>query len=81
MIMNKHSAAVMTKLGRVVGNTMTNVRAANLKLIGRATYLGKTHIDDVIRRGNLRDATEITYLEANALLFDIIASLEEHGRL
>ena len=48
MLMNAHSTAVMTKLGRVVGNTMTNVRAANLKLIGRATYLAKMHIDDVL---------------------------------
>jgi hypothetical protein len=48
MIMNAHSTAVMTKLGRVVGNTMTNVRAANLKLIGRATYLAKMHIDDIL---------------------------------
>ena len=55
MLMNAHSTAVMTKLGRVVGNTMTNVRAANLKLIGRATYLAKLHIDDVIRRGNISD--------------------------
>ena len=51
MIMNAHSTAVMTKLGRVVGNTMTNVRAANLKLICRATYLAKMHIDDVLLRG------------------------------
>jgi N-acetylmuramic acid 6-phosphate (MurNAc-6-P) etherase len=68
--MNAHSTAIMTLLGRVVGNTMTNVRAANLKLIGRATYLAKNHIDDVIRRGNLRNVTEISYLEANTLLID-----------
>ena len=53
MLMNAHSTAVMTILGRVVGNTMTNVRAANLKLIGRATYLAKTHIDDIIRRAKI----------------------------
>lgn len=51
MLMNAHSTAIMTKLGRVVGNTMTNVRAANLKLIGRATYLIKMHVDDILRRG------------------------------
>ena len=48
MLMNAHSTAVMTKMGRVVGNTMSNVRAGNLKLIGRATYLTKMHVDDVI---------------------------------
>ena len=37
MLMNAHSTAVMTRMGRVVGNTMSNVRAGNLKLIGRAT--------------------------------------------
>jgi N-acetylmuramic acid 6-phosphate (MurNAc-6-P) etherase len=53
MLMNAHSTAVMTKMGRVVGNTMTNVRAGNLKLIGRATYLTKIHVDDVVRRGSV----------------------------
>jgi N-acetylmuramic acid 6-phosphate etherase len=51
MLMNAHSTAVMTKMGRVVGNTMSNVRAGNLKLIGRATYLTKMHVDDVVKRG------------------------------
>jgi N-acetylmuramic acid 6-phosphate (MurNAc-6-P) etherase len=54
MLMNAHSTAVMTKMGRVVGNTMTNVRAGNLKLIGRATYLTKMHVDDVIKRGHAK---------------------------
>ena len=49
MLMNGHSTGVMTMLGRVVGNTMTNVRAGNLKLIGRATYLTKIHVDDIIK--------------------------------
>ena len=39
MILNAHSTAVMAKLGKVVGNTMTNVSPSNLKLIGRATFL------------------------------------------
>ena len=51
MLMNAHSTAVMTKMGRVVGNTMSNVRAGNLKLIGRATYLTKMHVDDLVARG------------------------------
>ncbi len=52
MLMNAHSTAVMGILGRIVGNTMTTVRAGNLKLIGRATYLTKMHVDDVIKRGS-----------------------------
>lgn len=79
MIMNAHSTAVMTKLGRVVGNTMTNVRAANLKLIGRATYLAKMHIDDILKRG-LQHREPISYSEANALLMDSIDYLAENDR-
>jgi N-acetylmuramic acid 6-phosphate etherase len=42
MLLNAHSTAVMTRLGRVIGNTMTNVSPSNLKLIGRATcYPGR----------------------------------------
>lgn len=77
MVMNAHSTAVMTKLGRVVGNTMTNVRAANLKLIGRATYLVLTHVNDVAQRQSL---ASITYAEANAILFETINFLQTEGR-
>ena len=35
VLLNAHSTAVMTKLGKVVGNTMTNVSPTNLKLTGR----------------------------------------------
>jgi len=80
MLMNAHSTAVMTILGRVVGNTMTNVRAANLKLIGRATYLAKTHIDDIIRRAKIQGCSSIEYSEANALLFDTMEWLDQNDR-
>ena len=80
MLMNAHSTAVMTLLGRVVGNTMTNVRAANLKLIGRATYLAKTHIDDLIRRAKIQGCSSIEYSEANALLFDTMEWLDQNDR-
>lgn len=52
MILNAHSTALMTKLGLVVGNTMTSVRPGNLKLIGRATNLIKVHVDDVLKNMN-----------------------------
>ncbi len=39
MLLNAHSTAVMARLGKVIGNTMTSVSPSNLKLIGRATYL------------------------------------------
>jgi N-acetylmuramic acid 6-phosphate etherase len=48
MILNAHSTTVMAKLGLVVSNTMTSVRPGNLKLIGRATYLIQTHVNDIL---------------------------------
>jgi N-acetylmuramic acid 6-phosphate (MurNAc-6-P) etherase len=77
ILLNAHSTAVMTRLGRVIGNTMTNVSPSNLKLIGRATYLIQSHVNDRlsrpewVRRNGRREP--ITYGEANAVLFDAIA--------
>lgn len=62
MLLNGHSTAVMASMGRVVGNTMTNVYPSNLKLIGRATYLILSHVNELI-------AQPIAYAEANAVLF------------
>jgi N-acetylmuramic acid 6-phosphate etherase len=81
MLLNAHSTAVMAKLGKVVGNTMTNVSPSNLKLIGRATYLIQSHINDVLGTPEwvrARGAREpITYGEANAVLFDAIDYLRD----
>lgn len=49
MLLNAHSTAVMTKLGRVVGNTMTYVQPGNLKLIGRATHLIQLHVNATLK--------------------------------
>lgn len=68
MLLNAHSTGVMAKLGRVIGNTMTNVKPGNLKLIGRATYLIYSHVNDA-----LEESERISYAEANAILFDAIA--------
>ncbi|NTV80015.1 MAG: hypothetical protein HGA24_01130, partial [Candidatus Aminicenantes bacterium] len=77
MLLNAHSTAVMAKLGKVVGNTMTNVSPSNLKLIGRATYLIQSHVNDVLGRAEwvlANGAREpISYGEANAVLYDSIA--------
>jgi N-acetylmuramic acid 6-phosphate (MurNAc-6-P) etherase len=81
MLLNAHSTAVMAKLGRVVGNTMTNVSPSNLKLIGRATHIIQVHVNDVL--GNpawvLQYGTRrpISYGEANAVLFDSMAFLKD----
>ena len=81
MVLNAHSTAVMAKLGRVVGNTMTNVSPSNLKLIGRATYLIQSHVNDCLKRPgwikNYGRREPISYGEANAVLFDSIAYLRD----
>ncbi len=63
MMLNAHSTGIMAALGRVVGNTMTNVSPSNLKLIGRATYLVLTHVNDALPRA-------VTFAEANAVVID-----------
>lgn len=65
MLLNAHSTGVMAKLGRVVGNTMAYVNPGNLKLIGRATFLIQSHVND-----KLPMTDKISYREANAILFD-----------
>jgi N-acetylmuramic acid 6-phosphate etherase len=81
MLLNAHSTAVMAKLGKVVGNTMTSVSPTNLKLIGRATYLIQLHVNDIlaapgwVRQNGVRKS--ISYGEANVVLFDAIAFMNE----
>lgn len=81
MLLNAHSTAVMAKLGKVVGNTMTNVSPSNLKLIGRATFLIQSHVNDVLGRPEWVKARgarpPIRYGEANAVLYDAIAYLRD----
>ena len=80
MILNAHSTAVMAKIDRVIGNTMTNVSPSNLTLIGRATYLIQSHVNDVLGQASWVKAygprTPVLYGEANAVLFDSIAYLK-----
>ena len=83
LLLNAHSTAIMARLGRVVGNTMTNVSPSNLKLIGRATSLILTHVNDGVRRINDskdKDAAklgEVAYNDANAVLYESIRFLAE----
>lgn len=76
MLLNAHSTAVMARLGRTVGNTMTAVQPGNLKLIGRATYLLQSHVNSVLsseRWQRAHGATpELSYAEANAAVFEAI---------
>ena len=77
MLLNAHSTAIMAKLGRVVGNTMVDVNPGNLKLIDRANTLIKIHVNSVVSSKKWTKkhsyAPLLTYKEANAVLFDIMA--------
>jgi N-acetylmuramic acid 6-phosphate (MurNAc-6-P) etherase len=81
MLLNAHSTAVMTRLGRVIGNTMTNVSPSNLKLIGRATSLIQSHVNDVLARPDwvkqYGRREPITYGEANVVLFEAIGFMQK----
>jgi hypothetical protein len=81
ILLNAHSTGVMARLGKVIGNTMTNVSPSNLKLIGRATYLVQSHVNDVlshprwVRTYGIQ--RQISYGESNAVLFDAINYLKD----
>ncbi|MCX6559750.1 MAG: hypothetical protein NTZ26_04480 [Candidatus Aminicenantes bacterium] len=81
MLLNAHSTAVMAKLGKVVGNTMTSVSPSNLKLIGRATYLVQSHVNDVLAGPGwvktFGARKPVAYGEANAVLFDAVAFFKD----
>ncbi len=81
ILLNAHSTAVMARLGKVIGNTMTNVSPSNLKLIGRATYLVQSHVNDVLSHPQWVKLygiqRPISYGEANAVLFDAINYLKD----
>ncbi len=81
VLLNAHSTGVMARLGKVIGNTMTNVSPSNLKLIGRATYLIQSHVNDVLSRPDWVKLygirKPISYGEANAVLFESIDYLRD----
>ena len=80
MLLNAHSTAVMAKMGRISGNTMTSVNPGNLKLIGRATHLIQLHVNETIESNDwiagYGISDSLTFEEANAVLFDEM----ENGR-
>lgn len=80
IILNAHSAAVMARSGRVIGNTMTAINPNNLKSIGRATALILSHVNDVLKRPDWVKhhgiQKPISYGEANAVLYDAIGFMK-----
>lgn len=82
MLLNAHSTGVMAALGRVIGNTMTNVNPSNLKLVGRATFLIMMHVNDALCQPewvHMHGMTQpITFGEVNAILFDAMGYVRSH---
>lgn len=76
MLLNAHSTGIMAILGRIIGNTMTTLNPSNLKLIGRATYLIMSHVNDTIAQkewiGKYGYHEPLSFNEINAVLFDSI---------
>lgn len=70
ILLNAHSTATMTKLGKVLGNTMINCSPSNLKLIGRATNLIRMHVNEMAEK--TKHIPKISYELANAVLYDSI---------
>jgi N-acetylmuramic acid 6-phosphate (MurNAc-6-P) etherase len=80
IILNAHSTAVMTRSGRVAGNTVTAVYPDNLKSIGRGTFLLLSHVNEVLKRPDWVKRygilEPISYGEANAVLYDAIGFMK-----
>jgi len=72
MALNAHSTCTFARLGRLVGNTMTNVSPSNLKLVGRSTHLVLLHVAAA-------GAAGVEYSHANAVLCDAIDFVNAQG--
>jgi N-acetylmuramic acid 6-phosphate etherase len=83
IILNAHSAAVMARMGKVIGNTPADLSLHNLKNIGRATYLVQSHVNDVLQRPQWVKLygvkKPISYGEANAVLYEALTFMENKG--
>jgi len=72
VLLNSHSAAVMAGLGRANGNYLTHINPANMKLLGRATHVLQSIVNETlnspkwVERNGIN--TPITFGEANAVL-------------
>lgn len=84
IILDAHSAAVMARTGRVVGNTVPVVDTTDLKSIDRATALVLSHVNEILKKPDWvkRHGIQkpISYGESNAVLFDAIRFMEGNGK-
>jgi hypothetical protein len=84
IILDAHSTAVMSRLGKVVGNTVTHLNLSHLKNIDRATSLIQSHVNDVlirpqwVKKYGIRQP--ISYGEANAVLYEACSFLSSKVR-
>lgn len=80
LVLNTQSTAVMAQMGRIIGNTMTHISPDNLKLIGRATHLIRSHVNSVLQNPQWVKANGIhaavSYGEANAVLLSAAENLK-----
>lgn len=73
VLLNSHSSAVMAGLGKITGNYLTHVSPANFKLLGRATHVLQSLVNDTLNSPQWVERyginKPITFGEANAVLF------------
>jgi len=86
IVLNAHSAAVMARMGKVIGNTTADISLHDLKNIDRATYLIQSHVNDVLSRPHWVKLygvqKPISYGEANAILYEALSFMEnKRGRI
>ncbi len=86
IVLNVHSAAVMARMGKVIGNTVADISLHDLKNIDRATYLVQSHVNDVLNRPQWVKLygvqKPISYGEANAILYEALSFMgNERGRI
>lgn len=77
MILNTQSTEIMGQLGRVQGNAMVFVRASNLKLLGRATFLTQQLTNQILARSpRFKDVPPLDYNQANAIVDAAMTDLD-----
>jgi N-acetylmuramic acid 6-phosphate etherase len=86
IVLNAHSAAVMARMGKVIGNTTADISLHDLKNIDRATFLVQSHVNDVLSRPHwvrlYGVQKPISYGEANAILYEALSFMEnKRGRI
>lgn len=73
VLLNSHSSAVMAGLGKITGNYLTHISPANFKLLGRATHVLQSLVNDTLNSPKWVERyginSPITFGEANAVLF------------